>query len=218
MSAKKIVVYGASGHGKVVADILIVGGSQVAGFVDDAPELVGSRILGLPVLGGAEWVKANAAQLQIALGIGRNYTRSKVAQQCVQAGAEVITAIHPSAMISRSAVIGAGTVVMAGVAVNPEAHVGAGVILNTCCVVEHDCVIGDYAHLSPNSAMGGAARLGASSWLGMGAVIIHCVAVGVNSTIGAGAVVVRDIPDGVVAVGVPARIIHRADEAKAGAR
>lgn len=206
----KLYVYGASGHGKVVADIALASGYQIHGFIDDSPSSSGKQVLGLPVLGSFEWLAKRARQCEVAvaLGVGNNHARYRVAEQCRRLDIPLITLIHPSAVISSSATIGRGTVLMARVVVNAEARVGESVILNTGAIVEHDCEVGNDAHLSPNSAMGGASSLGMRSWLGMGAVIIHGVSVGANSVVGAGAVVIQNLPDNVVAVGVPARISH----------
>lgn len=197
----RIVVYGAGGHGKVVADILLARGDDVVGFVDDGvPD--GSTVLGLPVLGGAEWLRS-ASKIGVALGVGSNAGRQRIAAALKH---PVITAVHPSAVIARSARIGDGAIVMANAAVNADAVVGAGAIVNTGAVIEHDCVLGDYAHVSPNAALGGAARLGKRSHLGLGAVILPGIAVGDDTVVGAGAVVARALGDGVVAMGVPARV------------
>jgi len=206
---ERLFIYGASGHGKVVADILIARRDpSVAGFIDDRAELRGVSVLGLPVCGDGSWLQQEAGKrgVAVALGVGNNSARRRLALKCLAWGAELVTAVHPAASVSASAQLGAGTVVMAQAVINPDAKVGSGVIVNTAAVIEHDVEIGDFAHVSPNAAMGGASRLGMLSHLGIGAVVSHCVSVGANSTIGAGAVVVHDIPDNVIAFGVPARI------------
>jgi sugar O-acyltransferase (sialic acid O-acetyltransferase NeuD family) len=209
MSVRKIFVYGASGHGKVVADILLARkDSEIAGFIDDRAELLGTVILGLPVCGNGQWLQEQAGKIKvaIALGIGDNSARQKVAEKCVAWGAELMTPVHPTAAVSASARLGPGTVVMAQASINPDAKIGRGAIVNTGAIVDHDVEIGDFAHVAPNAAMGGASRLGNLSQLSMGATIIQCVFVGQRTVVGAGAVVVRNIPDDVVAFGVPARI------------
>jgi sugar O-acyltransferase (sialic acid O-acetyltransferase NeuD family) len=212
MGATKLYIYGASGHGKVVAEIALALDYLVSGFIDDDPSMQGKHVLELPICGGFEWLVRSArhSKLVVGLGIGDNRVRCRVAQQCRRLGIPLITLVHPSALISPSAAIGNGTVVMAMVVVNALAKIGDGVIINTGVIVEHDCNVGEYAHLAPNSAMGGASSLGKMSLLGMGATIIHLVRVGDGSVVGAGAVVIKDLPDTVVAVGVPARICHRA--------
>lgn len=215
MKTRKIFVYGASGHGKVVADILISNrGSEFVGFVDDSKELLGIAVMGFPVLGDGEWLRKETSNssVAVAIGIGENRSRQLVSDRCSEWGIELLTLVHSAATVSRTARLGPGTVVMAGGIINPEASVGAGVIVNTGAIVEHDVEIGDYAHVAPNAAMGGASRLGAFSHLGMGAVVLQCVNVGSHVIVGAGAVVVENLPDQVVAMGVPARINRRIEQ------
>jgi UDP-N-acetylbacillosamine N-acetyltransferase len=208
---QKVFVYGASGHGKVVADILLAGkDSRLAGFVDDRVELQSTSVLGLPVLGDGDWLAREASRMRVAvaLGIGDNAARQRVAEKCLGWGVELVTLIHPTATVSGSAQLGSGTVVMAQAVINSDAVTGRGVIVNTGAVVEHDAEIGEFAHVSPKSTMGGKSRLGKLSHLGIGAVVIQCVSIGAHTIVGAGAVVIRDVPDRVVAFGVPAQI-HR---------
>lgn len=201
-------VYGASGHGKVVLDILLASGAIVDGFIDDG-RAPGTLVLGLAVAGGGDWLTAEAQKgdVAIALGIGDNAARRRVFERCRAAGASFVTAIHPRATVARSAHIGEGTVLMAGAVVNPDAVVGIGAIVNTGAVIEHDCVMGDFSHVSPNAALGGAARVGELTHVGLCASVLPCTSVGKRSIVGAGAVVARDLPDDVVAVGVPARVL-----------
>ncbi len=211
MKSRRILVYGAGGHGKVVADISIAKEEgEFAGFVDDREELWSNTVIGFPVLGNSEWLREEAvhSRIAIALGIGDNRSRQLLADRCAQWGIEILTVVHPAATVSRSAQLGRGTVVMASAIVNPDARVGAGVIVNSGAVVEHDVEIGDYAHVAPNATMGGASRLGAFSHLGLGAVVLQCIHIGEHTMVGAGAVVVENLPDHVIAMGVPARI-HR---------
>jgi sugar O-acyltransferase (sialic acid O-acetyltransferase NeuD family) len=204
-------VYGAGGHGKVVADILISKGeSEFVGFVDDREELWGAKVIGLPVLGGGEWLRQEAlnSPTGVAFGVGESRSRQLLAERCSRWVVEILTLVHPAATLSQSAQLGQGTVVMAGAIINPNARVGVGAIVNTGAVVEHDVEIGDYAHVAPKAAMGGASHLGAFSHLGLGAVVLQCIHIGSHTIIGAGAVVVNNLPDQVVALGIPARI-HR---------
>jgi sugar O-acyltransferase (sialic acid O-acetyltransferase NeuD family) len=199
-----VVVYGAGGHAKVVCDVLVCAGQTVLGFVDDDSRTHGTVVLGLPVFGPGAWL--DPAKHAVALGIGSNAVRGAIFAACEARGLRVVSAVHPAAVVARSAQIGVGTIVMACAAINPDASVGRGVIVNTGAIVEHDVIVGDFAHLSPSSAMGGAARVGELAHLGIGAMVLPGVSVGADSIIGGGAVVVRDIPARVVAYGAPARV------------
>jgi sugar O-acyltransferase (sialic acid O-acetyltransferase NeuD family) len=207
-----VFVYGASGHGKVVADILVSkGDAEFAGFVDDREELRGTKVLGFPVFGDNEWLRqeTSKSRVAIALGVGDSRCRQLLADRCSRWQIDILTLVHPAATVSRTAEMCRGAVVMAGAVVNPDAKVGTGAIVNTGAVVEHDAEVGDYAHLAPNAAMGGASQLGAFSHLGLGAVVRECIRIGHHTTVGAGAAVVKNLPDHVVAIGVPARIYRQ---------
>jgi sugar O-acyltransferase (sialic acid O-acetyltransferase NeuD family) len=213
MKSQEIFVYGAGGHGKVVADILISKEEKrFAGFVDDRDGLIGTKVIGYPILGNGDWLHKQAIKRSVAivLGVGDNCSRRLLAERCVEWEVEILSAIHRSAAVAPSAELGPGTVVMGGAVINSEAKLGRGVIVNSGAIVEHDVEIGDYAHVSPNASLGGASRLGSVSHLGLGAVVLPGVSVGSESVIGAGAVVLKDLPSKVVAVGVPARILRSA--------
>ena len=137
-----------------------------------------------------------------------NPSRHWIAESCAYWGAEILTVVHPRAAVSRAARVERGTVVMANATANADAVVGEGVIVNSGAVVEHDVEVGEYAHVAPNATMGGGSTLGAFSHLGIGASVLPCVHIGARTVVGAGAVVVKNLPDEVVAMGVPARI-HR---------
>ncbi len=199
-----VVVFGASGHGKVVCEILTASGVVVLGFVDDEPSRTGTTLLGLPVLGTSAWLEGK--QAEVALGVGDNLARERVVERIIRAGGTLRTAIHPHASVSPSAIVGDGTAVMARAVINADASLGRAVIVNTAAVIEHDVVVGDFAHVSPNATMGGGARLGRSSQLGIGGTMLPRVCVGDMTIVGGGAVVPRDLPANVIAMGVPARV------------
>jgi sugar O-acyltransferase (sialic acid O-acetyltransferase NeuD family) len=204
---KKLIVFGAGGHGKVVAAVAAKAGFLLAGFADDNDGFHGSTTLGLPVLGGLEWLYGMPPETYaIALAVGDNYARMAVAQSLISHHIEVATICSPSAMIAPSARIGRGSVVMPGVVLNPDAVVGEGAIINTGAIVEHDVAIGHYAHVSPNTVLGGGARIGDLAHIAISATVLPLVRIGSRSVLGAGSVAVRDIPDGVVAFGSPARV------------
>ncbi|MBX2803287.1 MAG: acetyltransferase [Myxococcales bacterium] len=208
-----LLVYGASGHGKVVAETARAAGFSPIVFADDSDGKRGTRLCGAEVaaIGRDEalrWLATHDGRVVVA--IGHNQVRARVLAELMEAGARPATVVHPSAVIAPTAVIGSGTVVFAGVVVQPDAEVGANVILNTACSVDHDGRIGDHAHLSPGVHLGGTVTVGAGTHLGVGCSVIQGITVGHDSTVGAGSVVVRDLPDGIVAYGVPARVRRQA--------
>jgi sugar O-acyltransferase (sialic acid O-acetyltransferase NeuD family) len=215
MTHKRIVVYGAGGHGKLVGDVLLARGQQIDSFVDDNPSRAGQTVLGVPVISSQSfWQEAAQQPAAVVLGVGNNWARKKIAERCANAGIQILTVIHPTAIISKTASIGDGTAIMAGVVVNPDAQLGRGVILNSGAVVEHDVVLGAYAHISTNVALGGESTVGEFSVLGVGAAMRPLARVGAGSIVGAGSVVISDVPDGVVAVGVPARVVRAMSDSK----
>lgn len=203
-SKSEIVIIGAGGHGKVVADIVRAAGYEVAGFLDDRRP-VGTQVLGdLAVLGPLEWL--SRAPCRVALGIGDNASRARVAERVHELGSSLFTAIHPRAVVAPSASIGDGVAVMASAVINPSALIETGAIINTGVIVEHDCIVAPFAHLSPNATLGGECRVGAHAHIGISATMLPRTSVGARSIIGGGALVARDIPADVVAVGIPARV------------
>lgn len=203
MITRPLVVVGAGGHGKVVADILLAAGETVDGFLDDDERATGTTVLGLPVLGTRNWLRDG---VRVALGVGNNATRERVARACVDAGAELVTAIHPRAVVARSARLEEGVVVMALAVINPDAVIRRGAIINTASVIEHDCEIGEFAHVSPNAALAGACKVGARAQLGIGASMLPGTTIGDDTIVGGGSVVTKQLPAGIVAMGAPARV------------
>ena len=201
---EQVIVIGASGHGKVVADIVRRSGDTLLGFLDDNEELP-PEIAGIPVLGKvANCVKYPDASFVI--GIGNSAIREKIV--CQLDGVRWYTAIHPSAVISvLDTQIGVGSVIMANAVINPSAHIGAHCIINTASVVEHDNHVGDFTHISVGAKLGGTVSVGAHTWVGIGATVINNVSICDHCMIGAGAVVIRDIKESGTYVGVPARKI-----------
>jgi sugar O-acyltransferase (sialic acid O-acetyltransferase NeuD family) len=206
MPETELIIFGAGGHGRVVAEVAVQSGSKVAGFVDDNVASCGAAPLALPVLGDRAWLcDLPPNSYRVALGIGENHARKALAQFLNEAGIEVETIISPFAVVSPSAKIGSGTVVMPGAVVNAMAIVGEGVIINTGAVVEHDAKVGNYSHLSSNSTLGGGAEAGELVHIGLGATVLPLICIGSRSILGAGSVATRGVPDDVVAFGAPAR-------------
>ena len=209
---RPLVIWGASGHAKVVADVARLSGWTVAGFLDDTQRsATGIPFYGATVLGGLdEWLATNAGRgdLSIALGVGDNAARIGAVTRITRAGMSLVSVIHPAAIVSVSAQLGAGCAIMAGAVVQADVRLGAGVIVNTRAGIDHDCDIAVGCHLSVNATLAGKAILEKGVTVGPGAVICAGRRVGEFAVIGAGAVVVRDIPANVVAVGVPARAIR----------
>jgi sugar O-acyltransferase (sialic acid O-acetyltransferase NeuD family) len=201
-----LLVLGAGGHGKVVADVARSAGWTLAGFLDDASHLDGTRIWELEIFSLTRLRKEHPGLLSaaVALGVGDNGARERAHARLLAAGLRIVSVVHGSAVVAPTAVLGEGTVVMANASVNPDAQLGRGCIVNTGAVVEHDCLLADYVHLSPNAALGGAVKLGSRTHLGLGAVVLPGVTIGADVRIGAGAAVIRDAGEGLTLVGVPA--------------
>lgn len=207
----KVVGIGAGGHAKVIIDILSHSPRvEVVGLVELATRLFGETIEGSLILGDDDLLPqllaegVGSAFLGIG-GVGNNLPRAEAYDRILKLGFDLITAIHPQAVVARSAKLGRGVSIMAGVVVNPAAVIGEDVILNSQCTVEHDCVIGDHVHIAPGATLSGAVEIGRLSHIGTGASIRQGIRIGEGVVVGVGAVVVNDVPDGMVVVGAPAR-------------
>ncbi|WP_396150067.1 acetyltransferase [Flavobacterium sp.] len=196
----KVTLYGASGHGKVIIDILESMGVEIDCILDDNPNL--HRILNYSIAKPA--VKDVEYNRQVIFSIGNNAVRKMLSEKM---NCTFAKAIHQSAIISAHSEVREGTVVMAGVIINPDTVVGKHCIINTGAVVEHDCVIADFVHLSPNVSLAGNVHVMEGAHIGIGASVIQGVRIGKWATIGAGAVILKDVPDYAVVVGNPGKII-----------
>jgi len=204
-----IVIVGAGGHSKVVADAAVRAGFEIMGFVDDqantAP-LPGYWLMG--TIADLANMRALSSAARILVAIGDNRTRMRVVEELALPAGRYATVIDPSAVVSRYASIAEGTVVLQGAIVNAGTAVGRHAVLNTGCTVDHDCRIGDYAHVSPGTHLAGGVAVGEGAHLGIGACAIPGCSVGDWSVIGAGAAIVKDVPAKCVAVGVPAKVVR----------
>lgn len=192
---KEVIIIGASGHGKVIADIVHKSGDKVCGYLDDDLSKPG-------VIGKASKCKQYKDKYFI-IAIGNNSIRKRIAEQ--NADLKYYTAIHPAAVIAENVTIGAGTAVMANAVINPSAVIGKHCIINTGAIIEHDNVIADYAHVSPKAVLCGTVEIGESTHIGAGAVVKNNIKIGSNITIGAGAAVVKNIEKEGIYAGVPAK-------------
>ncbi len=202
--SEKVVILGAGGHGKVLADIICASHDEVVGFLDDKIEK-GSRVLGFPVLGPISDAQ-NMTDVSFIIGVGNSAARERIAG--FLPGVKWYTAIHPSAVISPfDTFIAEGAAVMANAVINPGSTIGRHCIINTAAVVEHECHISDYCHISVGATLAGNVNIGPSTWVGIGAVVINNADIVGGCYIGAGAVVVKNLTEKGTYVGVPARKI-----------
>jgi sugar O-acyltransferase (sialic acid O-acetyltransferase NeuD family) len=200
------IIFGAGGHARVVLDTLCCAGMSVFAFVDEHRRV--ESLDGVPVLGTEDPVWVNMAKFNFAVAIGDNRIRAAVFERLTRRGGIPLTALHPSAVVSRTASIGPGTVLMAGAIVNSGTQIGSNCILNTGCSVDHDCVVGDHAHLCPGVRVAGTVRIGEHTMLGTGSCVTPGRTIGSGTLVGAGSVVVCDLPSYCSAHGSPARV-HR---------
>jgi len=200
-----VVIIGASGHGRVIADIIRCSGDIVDGFLDDGNvcEFSGQTILGR--VADAVRLSQQNQNMKFVIGIGKNETRASIVSDL--GDLPYYIAIHPSAVIAAGSVIGEGSVVMPNSVVNTGSEIGRHCIINTAATVDHDCELLDFVHLSPGVHLSGTVQIGNRTWLGVGSVANNNVSICDGCTIGAGAVVVHDISEPGIYVGVPARKI-----------
>lgn len=197
---RSVIIIGASGHGKVVADIIQKSGDRVIGFLDDNPS-VGSIFMGFPILGTVDDYSKFDSEFVIAIGDSK--IRERISKKLE--GTTWYTAIHPTAVISDIDVeIGTGTVVMANAVINTGARIGRHCIINSGAIVEHDNIIDDFVHISVGAKLAGTVSVSKGSWIGIGASISNNVNICGNCMIGAGAVVIKNIEEAGTYVGVPA--------------
>ena len=206
----KIIIIGAGGQAKVVYEILKHDRNvEVVGFVDPVLKEPNEKIIGLPILGDFSVVPKMIKKgiKGFIVGIGPNQIRAQRFEEIKNMGLEPISAIHPTANIASNVEIGKGTVVSIGATIATGSKIGNNVIINTGAIVEHDNIIEDGVHIGPGAVLAGKVIIKKETFIGMRVAVKEFITIGKNVTVGAGAVVLEDIPDNVVAVGIPAKII-----------
>ena len=207
----RAVGIGAGGHAKVLLEALLAQGDvEVVGLLDSDPELKGSKVLGVPVLGGDELLEqlhrdgVRHAFMGVG-GIGDNSMRRRLFESVQKRGFELISVRHATAIVSPSAQLGEGTCLCPGAIVGAGARLGLNVIVNTGAIVEHDCDLGDHVHIASGAVLAGGVVVGPGAHVGAGASVRQGVRIGRDAIVAMGAAVVDDVPDGIVVAGVPAR-------------
>jgi UDP-perosamine 4-acetyltransferase len=214
----EVVGLGAGGHARSVIEIVqLLDQYSIVGLLDADTNKQGKHLLDVQVLGDdsllPDLYERGVRNAFMALGsTDTGSPRRNVYENLRQVGFQVIGVVHPSAVISKSARLGKGVTVMAGVLINANSQIGNNVIVNTGAIVEHDCIVGDHVHVATGARLAGTVTVGTGSHIGAGAIVLEGRNIGSNSIVGAGAVVVRDVPDDVVVIGVPARIYKRTSE------
>lgn len=202
---KKVVIIGAGGHAKVIADIIEKSGDEIVGFLDDNKEIGTTIINEYKVIGDLNnrfTMAVTKENLEFIIAIGDNKKREEISHS---PNLKFYTAIHPSAQIGLDVEIQEGTVIMANACINSSAKIGKHCIINTGAIIEHDNIIEDFVHISPNVALGGTVKIGESTHVGIGSIVKNNITICKNCTIGAGAVVVKNIIEEGTYVGVLAR-------------
>ncbi len=210
-----LLILGAGGHGKVLADTASSTGcwNKIA-FLDDRYPAI-SSVLSWPVLGTFRQAAAFLGEYsELTVAVGDNPLRVRLLRQFAGSGFGLPVIIHPTAFVSKGAVLEAGSVIFAQAAVNTGAKIGIGSIINTGATVDHDCVLGDGVHISPGVHLAGEVDVGNYSWLGIGAAVIQQISIGKNAVIGAGTVVIADVPANATVAGVPGRVVKKNDGIK----
>ena len=198
---KPLNIIGASGQGKVAADIAYLVGYDIVSFFDD--DVSKGSCAGIPIVGSTEDVQDAEGDLFVAVGNPR--VREMLMKRFRDR--RFPTLVHPSAAVAQSATIDEGSIVMAGAVINPEAIIGKGCIINTCASVDHDCTLNNYVHVAVGAHLCGTVKIGKATWIGAGSTVINNLSVCEDVVVGAGAVVVKTIEVPGTYVGVPARRI-----------
>lgn len=198
-----LIIIGASGHGKVIADLAETSQQyKEIYFLDDDPKK--KSCMGYQVIGTSADIDSYVTKADFAVAIGNAKVREKILEGLLQKGASIPVLIHPNACVAKHVQIGAGTVVMAGSVIQADCCIGKGCIINTCSSVDHECVLEDYVHVAVGTHLAGAVKVGKSTWIGAGTTVINNIKICERCMIGAGALVVKNIENAGTYIGVPA--------------
>jgi sugar O-acyltransferase (sialic acid O-acetyltransferase NeuD family) len=210
---KSLIIIGAGGHAKVVAEAARLAGWSVLGFVDEINDVSGQR----DFFGANLWantaaaIAANGEPADWFVAIGNNVARAQKILQMQESGMSLATIIHPTAVVSKHSRVGQASFVAALAHLGPDSVVGDGVIVNTSASVDHDCIVENFAHLSPRCVLGGHAYIGSRAWVGMGAVVRDRARIGADCVVGAASLVLHEAAAGEVVVGIPAKPARQHD-------
>ena len=194
----RLIIIGASGHGRVVADIAKLNGYKDIVFLDDDESI--KECAGYPVIGNSK----EAPEGEVFIAIGNAKIRKRLTGIYKDRHRPVL--IHPNAVVADGVQIGSGSVVMAGAVINPGTSIGSGCIINTCSSVDHDCIISDYVHVAVGAHLSGTITVGECTWIGAGVTISNNTKICSEAVIGAGAVVIKDIDKPGIYYGLPATL------------
>jgi UDP-perosamine 4-acetyltransferase len=208
-----VLILGAGGHAKVLINALLASSACISGIVDPDLALVGTEVLGVPVLGGDDIVnKFPPSEIILVNGLGSvgiPAKRRQLFERFKSLGYSFATVIHPSAVVASDVELGEGAQIMAGAVIQPGSRIGCNAIVNTRASVDHDCIIGDHVHIAPGVTLSGGVAVGDSCHIGTAATVIQGIRIGSGSVIGAGALILKDVPPSVTVVGVPAKVVDK---------
>lgn len=204
MSKKNLVILGAGGHAKVCYDIAqLMGEWEEIVILADNPENDYFEIAG-PIKDAESYISNS----EFFVAIGDNHVREKITHQLINLNCQLVSLIHPNAVIAKGVEIEVGTVISAGVVINSATKIGKGCIINTSTSIDHDNSIGDFVHLSPGVNLAGGVVIYNNSWIGIGSVVIQNTSVGENAIIGAGSTILDNVEPNIIVVGSPAKKIN----------
>jgi len=204
----RVVVVGGADQGRQTIDVLEAAGVHQVVAVLDPALTTGTTVSGHPVIDPGDLAAHGVDGFVVAVGDNAVRAAAVARVRADHPGLELVSAVHPAAVVARDAVVGSGATLMAGAVISNGCAVGEGLLMGTNSSIDHDNTVGDYASVAPGATTGGNVAIGAYTALGLGAKVIHEVAIGAHTVIGAGAVVLRDVPDHVVALGLPATVVR----------